>query len=79
MDVVLYKGFEIKASPHQLADSGAWSLNIYIANHAPGVTRERGFSTSDTFASREEAVRHCLDFGRQIIDGEVVGCTVADL
>ena len=30
MDVVAYKEFEIKASPHNLAESGDWSLNIYI-------------------------------------------------
>lgn len=27
MDVVAYKKFEIKASPHQLVESGEWSLN----------------------------------------------------
>lgn len=79
MDVVAYKEFEIKASPHQLAESGEWSLNIYITHHKGGETLEKNFSAANTFKTREEAISHCYNFGRQIIDGQAPGCTVADL
>lgn len=79
MDVVAYKEFEIKASPYNLAESGDWSLNMYIIHHKAGETREKNFSTAQTFKTRDEAVSHCHNFGRQIIDGQVPGCTVADL
>jgi hypothetical protein len=79
MDVMKYKEFEIKASPYQLAESGYWSLNIYITHHKGGETLEKNFSAAKTFKTRDEAVTHCLNFGRKIIDGEVQGCTVADL
>ena len=28
MDTIQYKGFEIHASPYQLADSGEWQANL---------------------------------------------------
>ncbi len=79
MDVMKYKEFEIKATPYQLAESGDWSLNIYITHHKGGETREKNFSAANTFKTRDEAVTHCLNFGRKIIDGEVQGCDVAGL
>lgn len=79
MDVVTYKEFEIKASPHNMAESSEWSLNIYIIHHKGGETLERNFSAADTFKTRDEAISHCHKFGRQIIDGQVPDCTVADL
>ena len=79
MDVVAYREFEIKASPYQLAESGDWSLNIYITHHRGGETREKNFSAATTFKTREEAIQHCHNFGKQIIDGGVPGCTLDDL
>lgn len=79
MDVVAYKEFEIKASPHQLAESGEWSLNIYVTHHKGGEILEKNFSAADTFKTRDDAIFHCHNFGRQIIDGKVPGCTIADL
>jgi hypothetical protein len=79
MDVVAYKEFEIKASPYQLAESGDWTLNIYITHHRGGETLEKNFSAATTFKTRDEAIQHCLNFGKQIIDGRVPDCTLADL
>lgn len=79
MTIVAYKEFEIKASPHQLAESGEWSLNIYITHHKGGVTLEKNFSAASTYKTREEAISHCHNFGRQVIDGHVLGCTISDM
>lgn len=79
MDVIAYKEFEIKASPYQLVESGNWSLKIYITHHKADETLEKSFSAAATFKTRDEAIPHCHNFGKRIIDGEVPGCTIADL
>lgn len=79
MDRTSYKGYEIKAVPYQLADSEEWTVNIVILKHRGGQVASREFSASNTFKSRDEAVKHCFAFGGQIIDGKSENSTVADL
>ena len=78
-DEIPYKEYIVRASPYKLAETGHWSLNIYIVRHKGYETVERSFSAANTFPTREEAVAHGFDFGRRIIDGEVEGCSVDDL
>lgn len=79
MDVLSYKGFEIHAAPYQLADTDEWSMNIHIFHHRGDETRSRQFSAGNCFKTRGEAVAHCFDFGKQIIDGKSENCTVDGL
>lgn len=79
MDGMTYNGYEIRAVPHQLADSGEWTVNIVILKHHSDQVASRQFSASNTFKSRDEAVKHCFAFGRQIIDGKSEKCSVKDL
>lgn len=79
MDGMTYKGYEIKAIPYQLADSDEWTVNIIISKHHYDRVANRQFSASNTFKPRNEAVRHCLAFGQQIIDGKSEKCSVEDL
>lgn len=79
MDRMSYNGYEIRSVPHQLADSGEWTVNISILKHRSDQVASRQFSASNTFTSRDEAVEHGFSFGRQIIDGKSENCTVADL
>ncbi len=72
---VPYKGYIIEAHPHQLADGGRWSLDVTIERHEADQVTERPFSAANLFDIEEEAVQHCINFGRQIIDGHVPGCT----
>jgi hypothetical protein len=74
-----YKGHVIRPAPLQLADSGEWSLELYIGKDKDNEYVERKFYTSNTFRTEEEAINHCINFGKQIIDGEINNCTVADL
>ena len=74
-----YKGYEIRAAPRQLADSGEWTLNILIVRDTGTGLNNRSFSGSNRYKTNSEAVQHCFNFGKQIIDGKVEGCTVADL
>jgi hypothetical protein len=76
---VSYQGFIIEAVPHQLAESKEWTLNINIFKDTGSQTTVRPFSTRNTFDTKEEAIQHCFNFGRQIIDGKIPNCTVKDL
>ena len=42
-------------------------------------SRSRNFSASNSYKTREEAIAHCFQFGKQIIDVQAGSYTVADL
>lgn len=75
MDTINYEGYEIVAKPRQLAD-GAWQLNLTIIEHLGKQTDSKNFFARNAFESREEAIHGCFDFGKQIIDRKVEGCSV---
>jgi len=79
MQSIGYKGYKIQAAPYQLAESKEWTINIYIFIDKGSEIVERNYSAGNTFQTEEEAITHCLDFGRQIIDGQIPGCYVNDL
>ncbi len=75
MDTIKYEGYEIMAKPNQLVD-GSWQTNLSITNHLGSRTISKGFSSGNSFLRREEAVENCFEFGRQIINENVAGCSV---
>jgi hypothetical protein len=79
MDVLSYKGFEIHAVPHRLADTCDWTTNIRISHDRGDEIRLRQFSAGNCFKTREEAVAHCFNFGKQIIDRKFEHFTMDDL
>lgn len=79
MKAVPYKGYVIEATPYQLSDSMEWTINIYIRRDTGEQITFRNFSATNTFKTKDEAIQHCIDFGRRIIDGEISNCTVSDL
>ena len=79
MDTITYKGFEIKPTPMQLRDSGKWTMDLAILRHRGNRVTERQFSAGNTFETKEEAILHCFNFGKQIIDGKSENCSVDDL
>ena len=76
-DQISYEGYFIQSAPYHLEDNGHWSLAIHI--WSGDRKKIRKFFADDIFATREEAVAHGFDFGKQIIDGKVEGKTVNDL
>ena len=78
-EYVYHEGFRIQAAPYQLANSGEWTLNIYIELDKLSEMVCKHFFARHSFESREEALTHCFNFGKQIIDGQVEGLTVQDL
>lgn len=79
MASIKYKSYEIRAVPNQLADFGDWTLDILIVRDTGTETKHRKFGGSNTYKTKDEALQHCFNFGKQIIDGKVEDCTVADL
>ena len=74
-----YKGYEIRATPLQSAESREWIINIEIGRATRGAVNVRPFSAQDQFQTQEEAIACCFAFGKRIIDGKVKGCTGLDL
>ena len=75
---ISYKNYEVHAAS-LLLPSGEWSLEAHITVQRDDEIQTKPFTGSDTFFSEVEAIRHCLDFGKRIIDGEVEDCSVEDL
>ena len=74
-----YKGFEIEAIPYQLANMDFWTTHIYIWKHQGDSSTNKEFSANKPFGDRDEAINNCLDFGKQIINGQFDGYSVEDL
>lgn len=79
MSEIPYKGYLIKPAPLQLRDSGEWTMELVISKHRGNSVAERKYSAGNTFKTEEEAIQHCINFGKQIIDGDSDNCTVTDL
>ena len=77
--MVMYKGYQIHATPMQRTDTGEWTMQITIAKHHEDEVRERIYYASNCYNTREEAEMCCINFGRQIIDGNAANCSVEGL
>lgn len=76
-DSVIYKEFEIRAFPEELANADdCWSINIYITSRKGGEIYERNFYKSTCYKTRKVAVQECHIYAREIIDGKVEGSKV---
>lgn len=79
MDSAPYKGYFIQAAPYRLVDSGEFTINIHISRDTRNAVNIRNFNAGNTFKTEEEAIYHCIEFGRQVIDGKFENCSVNDL
>ena len=74
-ETVAYTGrdgeeYIITATPFKLDAPIRYSLDITIAREAGGKRHMKKFSAANTFDTEEEAIAHCFEFGRRIIDGK---------
>lgn len=79
MNEVWYKGYKIMPATLQLVESSEWTINLSIGKDKGYEWAERQFSAANTYKTKEEAISHCINFGKQIIDGQSKNCTVDDL
>ncbi len=76
---VVYEGYRVRPTPKQLRDTLEWTLEVHIARDRGRELREQLCSARNSFKTRDEAVARGIQFGRDIIDGKVPGCSVAAL
>ena len=79
MERIVYKNYTIRAKPEQNVENQRWTMKIGIGLSSDGQEKERAFSLADTFATRTEAMQACMQFGKDIIDNKVSGCSVSAL
>ncbi len=66
-----YKDYEIVAKPIPMDESTGWRVYIDICRRDRDRTYLKHFWSVDSYASEEEAVEHCLEFGQKVIDGKI--------
>lgn len=65
-----YNGYTIEPTTRLREHPHGWTLEVRIT--AAGETsRVRRCRAPNTFASKDEAIRRCLSFGRKIVDGKL--------
>ena len=79
MNETTYKGFTIEAVPTGSPQDGTWNTKVSIGFYPETGPKGRDFTSLETFPTEKEAIAYCLQFGRDIIDGNVEGCSVRDL
>ena len=77
-ELTRYKDFVIEANPPQQGKK-SWGTFFVISRERSKDINRRSFDDDVTFSSRLDAVHHCFDLGRRIIDGKVEGRSVDDL
>lgn len=65
-----YNGYLIEPTTRLKDKPRRWTLEVRLtpAGRSTGVRRCRG---TNTYASEKLAIAHCLEFGRQIVDGKL--------
>lgn len=76
---VLYKGYLIHPRASQRRDTGAWTRDIRIWRYPGSAIHTLPVTAGGTFETSDEAVADGIRLGRDIIDGKVPGCSVAEL
>jgi hypothetical protein len=69
METYYYKGFKIQITSYQLAKSKRWALEFQIFSQSGKSILAKMFSAVNTYESKREADRHCINLAKQIIDG----------
>ena len=68
MRLVDYKGYLMYPLVHQLRADERWTTQVHVLR-GDLVTL---YTASNTWSTREEAELRSLEFGRRVIDGEIV-------
>lgn len=65
-----YNGHVIEPTTKRTDEHDRWTLEVRITTADPE-TGPRRCRAPNTYASKEVAVAHCLEFGRRIVDGKL--------
>ncbi len=70
MSVRIYKGRTIEAKQQHLK-TGKWTTRVRIFVHGGYEVTATDYFAKDEWDTEEKAIRYCILFGKQIIDGKV--------
>ena len=76
-DHEIYKNFLIWAITYNLAKMEEWRAKVNIMEKDGNTISP--FLLENTFKTEEDAIRHSLELGKRIIDGEIPNCHVEDI
>lgn len=71
----IYEGYLLRASVRKLPD-GKWNTCVLIRRELPNDTLEKIYTATDTWTSENEAEKHSLNYGKQIVDGEAANASL---
>ncbi len=76
----IYKGYLLRSKSVHLAESDRWTLEVTVVRNKDSETetRERTFSSENTFSTKQVADMEGIIFARKIIDGEINGLSIND-
>ena len=67
---IKYHGYTITPASRHRRQPAGWTLEVQLMPTGRN-TGKRRCRAANTYASEEEAVGHCLEFGRRIVDGKL--------
>ena len=81
MAAVEYKDFQLSPRPYQFRDTGDWLASVIIAKQPASrdQKREKRFFSNKVFNEKQEADRHSIQFGKEVIDGRHANLSVCNL
>src|SRR5947209_6501526 len=65
-----YNGYTLTPETKLRAKPKGWTLEVHITP-ADRRTGKRRCRAKNTYATEKDAVAHCLEFGRRIVDGKI--------
>ena len=76
---VVYQGYTIHSTPHYETAWEKWRLRTVVSAEDSPHVRTREFSSEILHATKQEANIHGIAFGQRLIDGKLIGRSVADM
>jgi hypothetical protein len=74
-----YQGYTIQSTPHYETEWKKWRLRIVVSAEDFRGVQTREFSSEILYATEQEAEIHGIAFGQRLIDGKLIGSSVADM
>ena len=72
MEQITYKSYKIQAAPYK-SEEGDWLVSFYLHVETDEGLESTTYEVEDRFETRDAAVEHCFDYGKELIDAEEQG------
>ena len=68
---IVYKGVKIEATPNEAADGSGWTTQVQLVDDTGASATNRTYEAGNRWPTKEEAIGRCIEYGKQIVDGEL--------